>query len=211
MRYTFRKTKMEHRLDNYEFAAKMTESLAWPLVAIVAILVFRGDVQRGIARLLKLEAFGVSAEFSELQRLEQDVSELVEPDAAQAGARGSAQFNRAEDGSPPVVHDGVNEPTQHSPAAIIVNEWDSFQNFAFGVFKKIVDSVPEVFLVSDMFDQMAKKGLLSPEQAKGVKSAIRVRNKILDGEHVPTTSEAIRYKNALNTLRAYVEMSLHGN
>lgn len=203
-------------MDGYEFAAKMTESLAWPVVAIVAILVFRNDARRGVARLLKLDAFGISAEFAALEQLELEVSKLEAPNNREYHREGSDQA--AEPGMPagspvPPASSLTTDTATDSrnPSQIITEEWNSFQNFAVEIYPRLVDPVPQVFMVGDMFDHMGREGLLSAAQVEAAKAAIKVRNKVAFEEHIPTAEEAQRYKVALHRLRAYVEHRLPPN
>lgn len=95
-------------MDVYEFAAKLTESLAWPVVATIAIIVFRRDAKAGLDRLRKLDAFGVSAEFAALERLELAVSQAVIETAEETATGNQGQADGA--GSPPPESNGPDEP-----------------------------------------------------------------------------------------------------
>lgn len=198
-------------MDGYEFAAKMTESLAWPVVATVAILVFRNDARRGVARLLKLDAFGISAEFAALEQLELEVSKLETPNNTEHHREVSdpAVEPGAPAGSPVAPPSNLTTDTDsRNPSQIIIEEWNSFQNFAVEIYPRLVDPAPQVFMVGDMFDHMGREGLLSAAQVEAAKAAIKVRNKVAFQEHIPTAEEAQRYKVALHRLRAYVEHRL---
>lgn len=197
-------------MDGYELVAKLTESLAWPVVAIVAIYVFRRDARAGLDRLRKFEAFGMSAEF-ELQRLEREANKIeIQPadpvEEETASVEQEANAERAAPRNSPA--DDSADATSKTPADIILDAWSGFQNFAVDAYAQVIDEVPQVFFITDIFENMAKKGWLSKDQVAAIVGANQLFNKVKHGEYTPTAELAMRYAVALGTIRGFLEQRL---
>lgn len=188
-------------MGGYEFVAKMTESLAWPIVVLAAIIVFRAEVRKGLARIRKVDAFGISTELQEMEQVEIETGVPSAPDGPRGQRVGPGEQRAA-------APNAVPEADLRSPPLTIVEEWNSFQNYVFDIYPRIVDPVPQVILVQEMFDQLGRAGLLTSAQVDAVKAAIGVRNKVVHGEHIPTHDEALRFRTALRRLRAFIEHRL---
>lgn len=202
----------------YEFSAKLTESLAWPVVAIVAIFVFRRDARAGLARLRKVDAFGVTAEFNELKRLETAVDKVnAEEDGRAVGSQGSPApelpYPPAESPAGATVDDAIryspalepSEPTEPplTPEAIILTEWNKFdmwlrQLHASSGLARLTTSTPSI---TGMLRDLVAVGVGRSNLMEAVMYARDVRNKVAHGGHRPSEDEAQRYKMALRNLR----------
>lgn len=205
-------------LDVYEFSAKLTESLAWPLVAIIAIFVFRRDARAGLARLRKVDAFGVTAEFDELKRLETAVDKAnAEEDSRAIGSQDTPALDvHPSPEEPPAgatADDAIrysvapepselNEPPL-TPEATILTEWNKFdmwlrQLHASSGLARLTTSPPSL---AAMLHDLIVVGGGPSNVMEAVMYARDVRNKVAHGEHRPSEAEAQRYKMALRNLR----------
>lgn len=205
-------------MDVYEFSAKLTESLAWPVVAIVAIFIFRRDARAGLARLRKVDAFGVTAEFDELKRLETAVDKVnAEEEGRAAGSQDSAAPDAPHLPEESPVHATVDEAIRYSVAlepsepnepaltaeAIILTEWNKFdmwlrQLHASLGLARLTTSPPSVIA---MLRDFVAVGAGRSNLIEAVMYARDVRNKVAHGGHQPSDDEAQRYKMALRNLR----------
>lgn len=202
----------------YEFSAKLTESLAWPVVAIVAIFVFRRDARAGLARLRKVDAFGVTAEFDELKRLETAVDKVnAEEDGRAVGGQDSPAPDTPHPPQESPAGATVDETIRYSvalepselneshltPEAIILMEWNKFDMWLRELYTssglaRLTTSPPSV---AAMLRDLVAVGVGRSNLMEAIMYARDVRNKVAHGGHCPSEDEAQRYKMALRNLR----------
>lgn len=202
----------------YELSAKLTESLAWPVVAIVAILVFRRDARAGLARLRKVDAFGVTAEFDELKRLESAVDKVnAEEDDRAVSSKDfpapDAPHPLEESQADATVDDVIRYSVASAPSelnevpltpeAIILTEWNTFEMWLRQLYSSsgltpLTTSTPSVIAI---LRDLAAVGVGRSNLMEAVMYARDVRNKVAHGKHCPSEDEAQRYKMALRNLR----------
>lgn len=209
-------------MDAYELTTKLTESLAWPVVAVIAMFVFRRDAKAGLERLRKLDAFGVKAEFDELKQLEAAIDKVEDKVEDQDAG---VQHAPPEPGEPPQEDEAPEDGPRYSvsadqpaedgdltPDAVILTEWAGFERFMrlFYQASNLPSTGSRPPSMTTILTGLMVRGVFRYDTMQAIKYAQEVRNKVAHGVHRPSRDEAQRYKLALKSLRLLMDPHTRG-
>jgi hypothetical protein len=161
----------------------MFQALAWPVVALVAVIVFRRELSRLLARLEHVKAFSVEAQFG--QQLS-DLKTLVEPTRAKDAPTSTAAGTPLVDGLAPVA--------KIAPATAIVDAYTRVEEalrqllVMKGVTKVYQTSTPELVRLA------AGTNLLTPQTVQAFLGLGVLRNLAIHGGDTEiSTEKAMEY------------------
>ncbi len=182
-------------MDWLTFATQMTEALAWPVAAVVILIIMRRHVAALVPHLRRVKAGPLEAEFErELQQLRAaaDVQPTVAPASSTLSAREQVLFQLAE----------IN------PRSAILEAW---QHVEIAARRRVLElglheSGPEQRPLLDAYRSLAKAKVL-PIEALALFHELRsLRNQAAHVEEFnPTKAAALDYLNLCKKLVSQIE------
>jgi hypothetical protein len=181
-------------MNGFQFASSLVTGLAWPLVVIVLVVLFRKHLADLIGRIKSYKGLGHELTFGD--RLA-DAENSVE-EAARNLPVDKDEPKLIEVGSNPLMREA-----EANPSFVVISSWEQ-------VFSAINDLVraalgdkhvhgPRGFTVSAL-RQLQENGLVSPEFVTATDDLADLRNKVAHGQHNPTPGEAITYARSAQVL-----------
>ncbi|AON55453.1 hypothetical protein [Herbaspirillum seropedicae] len=157
----------------FEFIAALTASLAWPIVAIVALIVLRKHLVELLAKVTKLSLPGVEAEFrSGLEQVEA---------LTWSSVKSAAQENegvRYSIGSPAPVLERDPLALQANPTGVIMEAWKELEAAARD---RLTDAgVPFAAIAApgsmSIFGALWEKGFIAESDFNSIQELRKLRN-----------------------------------
>jgi hypothetical protein len=175
-------------MDWLTFTTKMTEALAWPVVALILGLVVRKRVLDLIPALRKFKAGPVEAEFG-------IAAKQVLVEAVEVTGQASKQDSASE---PIAAADGkkVVETLQHvrgSPMATIVESWGSVDGELFRLGQQMNLLVDPLTSTSKVYEAVMRSDILPGGTKKLVADLRELRNQVVYTNVDPTPEAAQDY------------------
>ncbi len=171
-------------MNPWQFVLGMFQTLAWPVVALVAVIVFRRELSRLLTRLEHVKAFSVEAQFG--QQLS-DLKTLVEPTRLKDVPTSTAASTT------PLV-DGLAPVAKIAPATAIVDAYTRVEEalrqllVMKGVTKVYQTSTPELVRLA------AGTNLLTPQTVQAFLGLGVLRNLAIHGGDTEiSTDKAMEY------------------
>ena len=177
-----------------EAGVTVFQSLIWPAVVIVVLLVLRTELPALVKRLSRFSAGGIEAVFADQVAATSDLAEVAAPDAP-------AELPDAAGGTlvrEPTLADLEEEAAVH-PVGAMVRAWN--------LVERVVDfrSGP----VHGSFDKMIRflreDGLLTEEMLAVARRLNTLRNMVIHGQVIPTPAEAKEFITAAWRLAAFID------
>jgi hypothetical protein len=191
-------------MDWKQFIANIVSSLAWPAIALVFILIFRGEVARIVKRLTSLELpGGMKAQFSQLEEKAEkmELEKSKKPKVDEDQPEGKPELASLEN--------QVMDLADRSPSAAVLLAWSGVESaISKTVAKHAVSPEPPLYRSPlHNIKMLEKAGLISTTFLEVLNELRGIRNTIAhttDAHLIVTTSESLDYArkslNAINEL-----------
>ena len=176
-------------MDWLMFVSKLTDSLAWPLVALVLGLVFRKKLLDLIPAIRKFKVGPLEAEF-----------ELAAKAIRVSAAEVSAKSKQTKDGEPEAQREeGRKEivesllSARNDPAGMILEGWSNVDGELFRLGHQLGDVVDPLTSTTKVYESVMSSGVLPFETSRLVRELRDLRNKVAHVKVVPTSDAAQDY------------------
>ena len=180
-------------MDQATFLTKMTEALAWPVVALVLGLVFRRKLLDLIPLIKRFKAGPLEAEFEREARQILSSATEVAAHASQPTSTTPASTNEsASDGDSRVVAKLLE--ARNDPSGAILQGWSSVDSelFRLGVQMDVIVEDP-LTSTTKMYQATMASNVLPAETRRLVRELLDLRNKVAHVKVVPTPESAQDY------------------
>jgi len=199
-----------------DFISTMTGHLAWPLVVVVTLILFRGPISRRLQQLRSVTAGSFAAQFGEL---EAEVSEAVEAEEAanptreppghatrepvgDEAAGGESAPAADADRTRQSLSDRPEAPFRRlalqaadNPSYAVVASWELLQNVLSNYLESSWTSVGRPFprTFAALAAELQRRRLITPETQRAVDGLRRLRNDVAHGAQNPEAGAATAY------------------
>ncbi|MFE9232844.1 hypothetical protein [Cellulosimicrobium funkei] len=201
-------------MSDSEFAdALLGHFLSWPVVVLVAILVFRVPLSERIRALRKAKVGDNELEFSEtLREAEESVDSAIgEPPPAtdSGGSRGPSE-PRPDKPDPGVDSeaDELLRKAEDNPSSSMLIAWERFVREQHELIQILRPSQRRRSPIA-IAEELAGRNIVNHQYVAAVSDLRAMRNAIAHGEHVPTPGEAVTYVQLAEELRRFTEGARH--
>ena len=175
-----------------QFIASLVASLAWPVLVIGALLIFRKPLVGLIARAKDIQLFGATVRLGkELERA------AVSTEAAVASAQSrpdlappSKQRSRTSDKNPWLATLG------ESPSLAAIYGWSGLEKSLRKLASAFADPTPSNASVTDLLAGLEKSSALEPEFVRAARDLRLIRNRIAYGTAAITEAEGLSFINS---------------
>jgi hypothetical protein len=179
-------------VDVLKFIASMTASLAWPLLVLGAVLIFRKPLTGLIGRATDIELFGAKVRLSkEIQRA------AVSTEAAVASVQSRPEF---EAGTKPRSRAADKNPwiatLTESPSLAAIYAWAGLEKSLRKLASAFGDASPSSVSVTDLLAGLEKNNALEPEFARAAHDLRLIRNRIAYGTATISEAEGLSFINS---------------
>lgn len=180
-------------MDVLRFIASLVASLAWPVLVLVALLIFRKPLIGLIARATDIELFGAKVRLGkEIQRA------AVSTEAAVASVQSRPEFDttgkprsRAADKNPWLATLG------ESPSLAAIYAWAGLEKSLRKLASAFGDaSSPSSVSVTDLLAGLEKNAVLEPEFTRAAHDLRLIRNRIAYGTATISEAEGLSFINS---------------
>jgi hypothetical protein len=182
-------------MDALTFTAKLVEFLAWPLAAVVLVLLLRGEIKGLFRYLKKVKAGPVEAEF------EREIQEL------KASAEAQPQLLPPAEGATPEKQ-LLLQLVQINPRSAVLEAWRGIEEASVRVIQNKATYVPEREARSPLaiIRALSKESVLSPEEIALYHDLRSLKNQASHSQDFsPTTDAALNYIELAGRLRQALE------
>lgn len=216
-------------MDYLQFVASMTSSLAWPLVVLCVVCVFRRAIVRMIPLLSEVELPGFSAKFGrELQLVEAGVDEAlattIEPGSGTLTITGHAPTVTQGEGVGPAVRGGIDvseEPDTCSaeatvaeqapdrmallvnPTGVVMESWKTLESACRALATAVVpDNVKLSRRLSfnSLFKLLRANGIVSEIEFETIRRMYEMRNMVAHTDQKISGEDAFRFQEAAEAM-----------
>lgn len=176
-------------MNGLAFASSLITSALWPIVVIIAIVVFRKPLATLIGRTRRYEGLGQKVEFGPaLAEAEDSVSKAVEDAPAvenQADAEPSPLIRQAEE----------------NPSYVVLRSWEQLAT-ALGNVAEIMLPGRRIgsWNSARFLPELVRLELVTEDFAKAVRELRDLRNQVAHGQSNPTPGEAAAYAESAQVL-----------
>jgi hypothetical protein len=190
-----------------QFIASLVGSLAWPVLVLVALLIFRKPLVGLIGRATDIELFGASVKLGkEIQRA------AVSAEAAVASAQSRRELvpekprARAADKNPWLATLG------ESPSLAAIYAWAGLEKALRKLASAFGDAAPSSVSVTELLAGLEKNGVLETEFVRAAHDLRLIRNRIAYGTATITEAEGLSFINSAWQLSQLAEqlVAVHG-
>lgn len=195
-------------VDLLKFIASLVASLAWPVLVLGALLIFRKPLKGLIGRATDIELFGASVKLSkEIQRA------AVSTEAAVASAQSRPEFapperprSRAADKNPWLATLG------ESPSLAAIYAWAGLEKALRKLASAFGDAAPSTVSVTDLLAGLEKNSVLEPEFVRAAHDLRLIRNRIAYGTATISEAEGLSFINSAWQLSQLADqlIAVHG-
>lgn len=175
-------------MDWLTFIAELVKASAWPVIVLIALFVFRGELSALLGRLKKGKIGGAEFEF------EDAVAEL-----------------RADSVPLPEVRAVSATAISKNPRMAILDAWLRVEDAAreLAVAKGISSSLVAAARAPVLIKAIEEKNLLTPEQVQLFHDLRRLRNRAASpGDFSPSSESVVSYVSLANGLAAAIDQKV---
>lgn len=175
-----------------QFIASLVGSLAWPILVLVALLIFRKPLVGLVARATDIELFGATLRLGrEIQRA------AVSTEAAVVSVQSRPEFavpakprSRTADKNPWLTTLG------ESPSLAAIYAWAGLEKSLRKLASAFGDSAPSTVSVTDLLAGLEKNSVLEPEFIRAAHDLRLIRNRIAYGTATISEAEGLSFINS---------------
>lgn len=175
-----------------QFIASLVASLAWPVLVLVALMIFHKPLVNLIGRATNIELFGASVKLGkEIQRA------AVSTEAAVASVQSRPEFvppekprTRVADKNPWLAT--LNE----SPSLAAIYAWAGLEKSLRKLASAFGDAAPSTTSVTDLLAGLQKNSVLEPEFVSAAHDLRLIRNRIAYGTATISEAEGLSFINS---------------
>jgi hypothetical protein len=174
-----------------QFIASLVGSLAWPVLVLVALLIFRRPLIGLIGRATDIELFGATLRLGkEIQRA------AVSTEAAVVSVQSRPEFappkprSRAADKNPWLATLG------ESPSLAAIYAWAGLEKSLRRLASTVGDPAPSSASVTDLLAGLEKNSVLEPEFIRAAHDLRLIRNRIAYGTATISEAEGLSFINS---------------
>jgi hypothetical protein len=175
-----------------QFIASLVASLAWPVLVVVALLIFRKPLIGLIARATDIQLFGATVRLGkEIQRA------AVSTEAAVASAQSRRDLTEVPKSRPRA--EGKNPwlaTLSESPSLAAIYAWAGLEKSLRKLGSAFGDSTPSSASVTDLLAGLEKNSVLEPEFVRAAHDLRLIRNRIAYGTATITEAEGLSFINS---------------
>lgn len=183
-------------MDILTFIAKLADSLAWPLVVVITLILLRRPLSELLPQVKKLRYKELEAEFGrEVAQIDEKVSSEL-PEKVQAAPL------------PESAESKLLNLAGIAPNAAVLEAWKSIEESARSLIAQRghqldADSATPYFLIERV---LSRGGILEPAKIKIFRDLRLLRNKVAHAEDFPLSSrQAAEYVRVAMTLCRYLD------
>lgn len=180
-------------MDVLKFIASLVASLAWPVLVLVALLIFYRPLRTLIGRATDIELFGAKVRLGkEIQRA------AVSTEAAVASAQSRPEFDAAAKPRTRVADKNPWLPTlNESPSLAAIYAWAGLEKSLRRLAGAFGDtSSPSSVSVTDLLAGLEKNSVLEPEFVRAAHDLRLIRNRIAYGTATISEAEGLSFINS---------------
>ena len=185
-------------MNGLQFASSLVTSLAWPLVVIVLVIIFRKNVADLIGRIKSYKGLGQELTFGDrLAEAENSVEEAVK-----TASIGQADLEAADEIEP----DPLIQGAEANPSFVVIRSWEqvvsAMEDLAGAGLPR--DKVRPRSASSALLRGLQNSRLISAEFANAIRELRDLRNQVAHGQHNPTSGEAIAYAESAQSISVFM-------
>jgi len=179
-------------VDILKFVASLVASLAWPVLVLVALLIFRKPLATLIGRATDIELFGAKVRLGkEIQRA------AVSTEAAVASVQSRPEFESA---AKPKTRAADRNPwlatLTESPSLAAIYAWAGLEKSLRRLASAFGDASPSSVSVTDLLAGLDKNAVLEPEFTSAAHDLRLIRNRIAYGTATISEAEGLSFINS---------------
>jgi hypothetical protein len=183
-----------------QFASSLISSLAWPLVVIILVVIFRRQLAHLIGRIKSYKGMGQELTFGDrLADAENSVEEAVSTDTT-----GKTDPEQADEIEP----NPLALEAEANPSFVVIRSYEqvasALSDLAGAAPQKVNPELRRMPAV--VLRELQKSGLISAEMARAVNELRYLRNSVAHGKHNPTPGEAITYAESAQSISTFMLM-----
>lgn len=183
-------------MSGYEFASSLVDHLVWPVLVMVALLLFRDPVTALIGRLRSYEGLGQKITFGDrLAEAEEAVGRAVDSVETPVGEAATPQRT---DASP------LAREAESNPSFAVVRAWEALLGAIADLSGAALADEPKARMLpgnpARMLPELQKRDLVTKEFVLAVNDLRNLRNRVAHGLHNPTAGEAVAFVEAADDL-----------
>jgi hypothetical protein len=176
-------------VNGLAFASSLVTSALWPLVVVVAILVFRKPLAGLIGRTRRYEGLGQKLEFGvALAEAEDSVGRVL-------------QDTPVADKQPELEPSPLVEDAETNPSYVVLRSWEQLSEAIASLAEAALpDQRVRSWNASRFLPQLQKREFLDDDYVSAATELRHLRNKVAHGESSPTPGEALAYADSARVL-----------
>lgn len=182
-----------------EFLADVVDSVAWPIVVIVALLVLKKPLRALIGRVKSAKGYGLELDFEEVADEAKDGAESVLNDLQQQ----AAGLPSVAGGQPMPTPEPVHVPPNEEPVFAVISAWErvggALRDLAGAAALGPKLSLNQMRSPVAIAHLLGKHGIVNDRFVDSVRQLSQLRNAAAHGRHV-SYDEAEAYVAAANEL-----------
>ena len=185
-------------MDWLQFTVGMVSSVAWPVVAVAVVLIFRSELARIVERLAHLKYKDLELDF---EKVKQQAEQLqLEQPAQPPLIAPSPVFTSLED--------QIMDAVERAPSAAILLAWSALETAIAAAVSRLATSPDSPSYRSPMhnIDMLTRNGRLSKTHEKLLHEMRMLRNKVA---HEHDSMLSISEEQALNYATTAIELMKH--
>jgi hypothetical protein len=167
----------------FQFAASLVASLSWPVVAIVALIVFRHPISGLIGRVRTYKGLGQEVTFGkQLAAAESSVEDAIN----KSGARNGEAESTKDIAPSPLVAEA-----ERNPSFVVIRAWEQVEDALAEIFSLVFPA--EGKRRTQPLSDLERKRIASSAYFTAVRALRDLRNRVAHGQANPTPGEAVAY------------------
>lgn len=181
-------------MNDFQFASSLISTLAWPVVAIVFVLIFRKQISHLLGNIRSYK--GPAGEVSFGDSLA-DAENSVE--AARSAQLDQDKFAPTELGTSPLARE-----SEANPSFVVIRAWEQITS---SISDLAAAWAPERDRRKNLFSlsltrELQKAGLVNDDFVRAVAELGDLRSRVAHGKSNPTPGEAVAYAESAQVLAA---------
>jgi hypothetical protein len=186
-------------MNGLQFASSFVSSLAWPLVVIVLVVIFRKQLAHLIGRIKSYKGLGQEVTFGE---------RLADAENSVEEAASSVPVDKAEPGPVEVEPSPLVQEAELNPSFVVIRSWGDVVKALNNLARIALRGWPSYGLQGyspSALRDLQESGVVKPSFVTAVTELHDLRNKVAHGLHNPTPGEAVTYANSASQLVSTAE------
>lgn len=185
-------------MDWLQFTVGMVSSVAWPVVALTVVFMFRSQLARIVERLAHLKYKDLELDFEKVKQQAEQLHLEREPQPPLTAP--SPVFNSLED--------QILDAVERAPSAAVLLAWSGLETAIAAAVSRLAISPDSPSYRSPMhnIDMLARHSRLSKSHEKLLHEMRMLRNKVA---HEQDTTLSISQEQALNYATTAIELMNH--